>query len=424
MKKLIFTLIFYTITHWCFSQGNNFYYENAVFKEDIKSVQLYREGSVLSNPVINLNEDAVLLLKFDDLSGEAKDYYYTIIHCDADWNESFLTQDEYIEGFPDNPVDDYAMSFNTTFKYVNYQLVIPNENVRFTLSGNYVLLVYEDNDKENVVLTKRFYVVEPMVRVEGRVRRATLDAFRGENHEIDFSIFHENFRIDNPRENVKVVITQNNRWDNSIRDLKPLFIKDNELEYDYNRENIFRAGNEFRYFDIRTRRMNGEGVMRVDFLRPYYHVTLHPDEVRANKKYFFYEEMNGKYVIESQELVDDYDLECDYVFVHFSLPLESILIGGTVNVFGGLTDWNANKSNEMTWNFEKCTYELTLLLKQGYYNYEYVYVETGSAVANDTNIEGSFWETEDDYQIYVYYKGTAGRYDRLIGYKQLNSRVK
>ena len=319
--------------------------------------------------------------------------------------------------------DDYAMSFNTTFSYVDYRLTIPNENIRITLSGNYVLLVYEDNDKEKLALTKRFYVIEPKVKVEGTVRRATLDAFKGENQEVDFSIFHENFRIDNPQQEVKVVIMQNNRWDNAIRDLKPLFIKDNELNYDYNRENVFPAGNEFRYFDIRSRRINGEGVQQVEFHRPYYHVTLYPDEVRANRKFFPYEEMDGRYVIESQELVDDYDIECDYVFVHFSLPLESILIGGTINVFGELSNWNANKSNEMTWNFKNSTYELTLLLKQGYYNYEYVYVETGSPTADDKNIEGSFWETENNYQILVYFKDIAGRYDRLIGFKQLNSRT-
>lgn len=132
--------------------------------------------------------------------------------------------------------------------------------------------------------------------------------------------------------------------------------------------------------------------------------------------------MNGKYVVESQDQeVRDYDTECDYVFVHFSLPLESPLLGGSVNVFGGLTQWNANKGNEMTYNFDTSQYELTLLLKQGYYNYMYVYVPQGSKVADHVNLEGSFWEAENDYQIFVYYRDIAGRYDRLVGYRQLNS---
>lgn len=405
-------------------RNENFYYEDAVFNEDIKTIQMYREGFELSNPVWEMGEEIPLVFKFDDLSGEVKDYYYTIVHCDADWTESFIIQSDYLEGFFENPLNDYAWSFNTSFNYVNYQLYLPNENVNFKVSGNYALVVYEGGIKENVVLSKRFYVLEPLVEVEGVVRRATLDAFEGENQEVDFTIYHDKLNIINPREEVKVVVQQNNRWDNAIKNLKPLFIRDRSLVYDYNRENVFAAGNEFRYFDNRTNRVNGENVMSTEFHRPYYHKTLMPDEVRVNRPFFPYEEMNGQYVVESQDReVEDYDTECDYTFIHFTLPLESILLGGTVNVFGELNNWNANKSNEMTWNFETGAYELTMLLKQGYYNYIYVYVPQGAEVADHTALEGSFWETENDYQIFVYYRELASRFDRLIGYRQLNSRV-
>jgi len=404
------------------AQDGNFYYETAVYKEEIKTALMYRQGFELSNPIIGLNEDQRLLMKFDDLASEVKDYYYTIIHCDADWTESFIPQSDYLDGFPENPVDDYAKSFNTTFSYVNYQIVLPNDQVSFKVSGNYVLVVFEDNDKEKIVLTQRFQIYEMAVSIEGTVRRATIDAFKGESQEVDFTVYHPNLNILNPREEVKVTIMQNNRWDNAVTNLLPQYIRNGQLIYDYDRENVFKAGNEFRYFDIRTNRMNGENVVATDFMRPYFHKTLAVDEVRANKDFFQYKEMNGKYSIESQnQEVSDYDTECDYDFVHFTLNVETPLVGGSVNVFGGLTQWNANKGNEMTYNFEKSQYELTLLLKQGYYNYMYVYVPHGGKVADHTNIEGSFWQTENDYQIFVYYRDLAGRYDRLVGYKVLNS---
>ncbi len=423
MRTVFFIAIFFQfLSAGVMGQDKNFYYENAINRENIKTVQAHRNGFELSNPILGLNEDMTLVFKFDDLSEGVKDYYYTVVHCDADWNESFISQDEYIDGFIENPVDDYAMSFNTTFSYVNYRIELPNDQMRFKLSGNYVLVVYENQDKEKVVLTKRFHIYENAVRIEGTVRRASIDAFKGSNQEVDFKIYHPNLAILNPREEVKVVIMQNNRWDNAIRDLKPLYIRDQVLDYDYNRENVFPAGNEFRYFDNRTNRMNGENVIATDFHRPYFHKTVKIDEVRVNKRFFSYEEMNGMYVIESQDQeVRDYDTECDYTFVHFTLPLEAPLLGGSVNVFGALSNWNANKSNEMTYNFERGEYELTLLLKQGYYNYIYVYVPQGSKVADYTNIEGSFWETNNDYQILVYYRDLAGRYDRLVGYRQLNS---
>ncbi len=418
---IVFFLVF--LVFQGYSQDKKYYYENAVYKEYIKSVKMYRAGFELSYPVLQLNEEASLLFKFDDLSDEGKSYYYTVIHCDANWNESYIGQSEYISGFTENPVNDYKLSFNTTFNYTNYQILLPNDNVKLNYSGNYVLVVYEDNDKEKVVITQRFYIVEQRVDIQGNVHRASNDPFEGSNQEVDFAINCKDFVIENPLKDVKVVLMQNGRWDNAIRDLKPLYIRGNLLDYDYQKENVFKAGNEFRYFDNRSNKYNGEYVASTDFHRPYYHKTLMPDEVRANKDYFQYKEMNGKYIIESQDQeVRDPDTECDYTFVHFTLHLPSILLGGSVNVFGALTGWNANKSNEMTWNFNTSAYELTLLLKQGYYNYEYVYVPQGSLVADQTNIEGSFWETENDYLLFVYYSDFTARYDRLVGFRLFNSK--
>jgi hypothetical protein len=419
--RIITVFLFFSVLQ-SFSQEKVYYYENAVYREYIKTVQMYRAGFELSYPVLTMNEDVNLLFKFDDLSDESRNYYYTVIHCDVNWNESYISQNEYLNGFPENPVLDYKLSFNTTFNYTNYQILLPNDNVQFNYSGNYVLVVYEDNDKEKVVITQRFYIVEPKVDIQGNVRRPTNDPFMGENQQVNFAITHNNVLIENPQRDVKVVIMQNGRWDNAIRNLKPLYIQGNSLQYNYQKENVFPAGNEFRYFDNRSNKYNGEYIASTEFHQPYYHKTIMKDEVRANKDFFKYKEMNGKFTIESQDQeVRIPDTECDYTFVHFTLPLGTILLGGSVNVFGALTGWNANKSNEMTWNFDNSAYELTLLLKQGYYNYEYVYVTQGSTVADQGNIEGNFWETENDYQLFVYYSDFSARYDRLIGYRIFNS---
>lgn len=405
-------------------KADQYYYQNAVFRDEIKSVQLYREGNELSNPVFELRSDVRLLLKFDDLAEDVKNYSYTIIHCDASWNESYIQQSEYLSGFPDNPITDYAMSFNTTIKFVNYQLTIPNDDCSLKYSGNYALVVFEGNDRKSLVLIQRFYVVEPKVRIEGLVKKATFDPFNGENQEVDFKIINEQLRLLNPQEDIKVVLMQNRRWDNAVLGLKPRFIQNNVLSYDYDKENVFPGGNEFRYFDLRTKRYNGENVENIKFIRPYFHVTILPDGIRNNKKFMPYKEMNGNFVIESLDRVTDTDTECDYMFVHFYLPMQSQLVGGSVNVFGALTGWNANKSNEMKWNYESAGYELSLLLKQGYYNYQYVYVPDGAKKADSVNLEGSFFLTENAYEIFAYYRDPSSRYDRLVGFVTLNSNVK
>jgi len=162
--------VFLFISLWASGKTDKYYYQNSVYHEEIKSVQLYREGNELSNPVIELGSDTKLVLKFDDLAEDVKNYSYTLIHCDVNWNESFIQQSEYMSGFPDNPFKDYAMSYNTTVKFVNYQLRIPNEDCSPKFSGNYALVVFEDNNRENLVLIQRFYVVEPLVRIEGQVK--------------------------------------------------------------------------------------------------------------------------------------------------------------------------------------------------------------------------------------------------------------
>ncbi len=405
-------------------KADKFYYQNSVYREEIKSVQLYRVGNENSNPEYMLGSDTKLLFKFDDLAEDAGNYSYTIIHCDAEWNESYMQQSEYMTDLFDIPITDYAMSYNTTVKYINYQFQIPNEDCTPKLSGNYALLVFENNDRNNLVLIHRFFVVESMVRIEALVKKATFDPFNGANQEVDFKIYHEKLRLLNPREEIKVVLMQNRRWDNAIRTLKPSDIKENVLVYDYNKENVFAGGNEFRFFDIRTIKHTGENVGDIKFIRPYYHVTILPDGIRSNKPYSPYQEMNGNFVVESQDRVSDYDTECDYMFVHFYLPMESQLIGGSVNVFGALTGWNANKTNEMKWNFEHGGYELSLLLKQGYYNYQYVYVANGAKKADAENLEGSFFITENEYQIFAYFREQGSRYDRLVGFMTINTMVK
>ncbi|WP_163718060.1 type IX secretion system plug protein [Mangrovibacterium lignilyticum] len=417
---LLFGSIILSLNSWAQS-GQEPTFEDAVFNSEIKSVQLFQKGDQLSMPILKLGNDDQLLLKFDDLSGDTKSYSYTILQCDADWHESFLIQSEYLGGFFENPLEDYALSFNTTMKYTNYQLLIPNDRVELRYSGNYVLIVYEGNDRDKVILTRRFYVLETKVEVSGTVKRATFDPYKGDNQEVDFSIFPGQLKLDDPFQEVKIVVMKNRRSDNAIRGLKPLFVRKNELVYDYDKENVFAGGNEYRYFDIRSWEYNGENVAAVEQYQPYYHVTLLTDQIRSNKKYFFYREMNGNYTVESQDRIQDPDTECDYGFVHFTLAVPVPLVGGSVHVFGALTDRATNASNEMTWNAETKEYELALLLKQGYYNYQYVYVPEGERKAEESVLEGSFYETENDYQIFVYYKRQSGRYDQLVGFQELTS---
>ncbi len=394
--------------------------ENRVYSENIHTVEMYRAGWKLSNPILTLNADEQLLFSFDDLNVEKTDYYYTIYHCNRNWELSSMSQHEYLGAFVDFPLDDYAYSQNTNIHYINYMLALPNNDVPLTLSGNYVLLVYDRQQPDAPVITWRFYVLEPQVKINARITRPVGDGMRGENQQIDFVIDHGSFSINDAYSDVKVVVTQNNRTDNAITDLKPVYVSPGKLEYEHATGNIFKGENEFRAFEIRNIRYNGEGVESLRYIAPLYHATLLRHIPRVQQQYNYYEEMNGNFFIEAFNKREP-EIEADYMMVHFTLDITQPLLGGDIYVFGKLSDWQCNSQNRMSYNLDARQYEHSMLLKQGYYNFIYAYKDEISGEIKSYNLEGSHFQTENDYSIYMYYGRLNDRYDRLVGYQRFNS---
>ena len=388
---------------------------NHIYNEKIKTVQLYKEGWNLSYPLISLNSEEKLNLHFDLLDDHAETYYYTFIHCDKDWNRSDISINDYLDGYPDNPIEDYEPSFNTTVSYYHYKLAFPNDRVNLLLSGNYVIVVYPFNKPEGPVITQRFVVKENAVKIEVSAHRPQMTQENNTYQQVDFTVNYSGLNIDDPYRNIYASILQNGRWENAKTNLKPDFYGNNELKYNsLSDKNIFPGGNEFRYFDIKSLRYQTENVKNVEFNSPYYNVFLSPSESREFKPYFYWRDFNGKYYIAIQE-GQKYDIEADYVYVYFTLSSRQQIAGGSVYVSGNLNNWELNKNNLMTYNPERGEYECSMLLKQGWYNYEYVFMKEGSSDGLATLFEGNHYETENDYVVLIYYRNPRERYDRVIG---------
>lgn len=399
---------------------NTIRYENYVYKPNIKTVQLYDESFELSQPLLALGSTEKLKLAFDDLDADLKTYSYTIIHCNANWEPSDLVPAEYIDGFIDNTINDYRYSFNTLQKFTHYTATFPNNSLRITKSGNYLLKVYVDGNPDNLVLTRRFMIHQNFVNIISRVTQSSIIEDRNYKQELDFTINHAGYEIKNPYNDLNIFISQNNRWDNIKTGFKPQFVKDNELVYNYDELNVFPGGNEFRYFDIKSLRFHSEFVYAVKIDSLGNHVDLYAEEKRSYKRYSTYTDMNGNYFVKVQE-GNNSDVEADYCYVKFFLPYTDPLVDGNLYVFGAFNDWRCNKENLMHYNEKRLGYECTLYLKQGLYNYVYAFLKDGSTVADETLIEGSHYETENDYMIYVYHRQQGTFYDQLIGVKRLNS---
>jgi Domain of unknown function (DUF5103) len=390
---------------------------------NIHTVLFFTEGWEFSQPVLELGTARRLNLKFDDLTRNPKNYNYTIIHCDADWNPSRIVSSEYMAGFPENPINDYAFAINTTIPFVNYRLMLPNENIRILVSGNYLLKVWENGNKDKPVIVRPFYVTEKQIDISGEIRQASFEGFSGASQQISFAVNYQSgsqgLVIPDPLNEIKVVVMQNSRWENRLIGLKPTFIRQNQLVYE-EKTNLFKGGNEFRNFNAKNLQANGMGIQGIEYRDPYYHVFLVRDASLRREIYRTRDDLNGRYLVKNDRAGDS-DLESDYIWVHFAYTPDNMVTNDLIFVFGALSDWQCSPVNQMTWNPETKLYEAAILLKQGFYDYQYAVVDRRTMTIDATQLEGTHVETENDYHFFVYYRGFSSRYDRLVGYRVINS---
>ncbi len=399
-------------------------YANHIYKSEIKTVLLSRKGFPLSDPVIQLNTDEKLVLTFDDLTPEVNDYSYRWIHCSSNWEPStLLSESDYIDGFFTDHIVNYRHSFNTLEGYFHYNLEFPNAQMRPMISGNYLLVIYLNEKPDEPIITERFWVVDSKVEIQSFIHRASDIALRNTHQEIDFKLQLNTLKVANPYSDIKVTIVQNNRWDAAITNLKPVFALDGLLDYNYEEGNLFNAGNEFRNFDLRTTRFQTQYVSQIlqDSVTHHYTYILKPDLRRSTQRYTTEDDINGRYLIKIYDDRDG-DLEGDYVNVNFRLPVLEESDSGSFYIFGQLTNWSLEPWAKMKYNEETRNFEQTITVKQGYYNYEYLFKPMIKSPSEIAETEGSHYETENDYAFFVYYRDISARYDHLVGYRIINSR--
>lgn len=392
-----------------------------ILDRQLHTLQVVVNDDPLLPPIMNLGGGNHLEIGFDEFSHEYHRYIYKVEHCNADWSPSTeIFESDYMNGFNREPIENYEKSFNTTVLYTHYSLRIPNENISLKLSGNYKLTVYNDEGDEPVpVLTACFSLVASGVGIGATVSTNTDIDFNKSHQQVDFSVNYGLVKVIDPHRELKTVIMQNRRWDNCVVNPKPNIQAANKIEFTHNRQLIFPAGNEYHKFEILDVHIPTLNVDRMEWFDPYYHATLYPNQTARN--YLYDEDQNGAFIIRNSD-DEDVATTCDYVFTHFTLKSPQ-LPGGEVYLNG---EWTYNRfipEYRMTYNRETQAYEATALLKQGYYNYNYLFVPDGETQGNSGRTDGNFYETENEYIILVYHRPNGGRYDKLVGYRRMNFKI-
>lgn len=388
--------------------------ENGVYLDNLKSIQVKVNGEWGKQPVMMLGGRNFVEISFDDLQHNYVRYTYSITHCNADWKQSDLLHSEYMTGFEDNRIEDYDQSLNTEMEYNHYSFTLPNEDVKLLVSGNYIVNIFEDGEDEPVARAC-FSILEPHVGIAMSVTNNTdIDTYQS-HQQLSFSINYNGFPVRNAIDELIPVVRQNNRWDNAVFNLKPKFMRVNEMIYEHERNLIFEAGNEYRRFEILDRHVP---TMRVDNMRydgDYYHANLMVDEQRT--AYLYDKDQDGRYYVRNGNNIDN-DTESDYYFTHFRLEMPQIP-GGDLYINGDLTNNRFAPEYKMEYDLMEHAYQIVLPLKQGSYNYQYLFVHDGEEVGHTPQSEGSFHQTENEYSVYVYNRPFGSRYDKLVGFKTI-----
>ena len=400
-------------------------YSDLNYNDKAQTVLLHPVGDSLAKPIIPLNDMmGKLHLQFDVFANDAPYMYYTFIHCNNDWTQqSDIQQIEYLSGFESDDIEDYSFSLNTMVDYVHYDLVFPTEDMTPKISGNYLLIVFENElTPENIYFTRRFMIVDDKANFNVNIPRYPFDLNLGTNkQQIEMTVSYPNIFNSLAEQYSNVTIQQNGRWDNAVTGLKPTYVYPDYLSSENNVKTVFNSGNQYRRFNTSNLNNRPEQTKTVEMAKDYYVVTLYDDQKRNLYAYVDDEDLFGEKVIYLERDDMAAATEADYVMVEFFLDWYPVLAGQDMYIMGAITDWNFDEKNKMTYDFDRKGYAISLLLKQGYYDYIYAVKDKGQTKADVTPIAGDFWETKNEYTIYLYLFDPTQNYDQLIGVKTVLS---
>ena len=407
MKKAIFflSLVFICNLNICAQR-------NEILDKNIASLQVVANNDWLSLPIITLNSNDFVNISFDDLTHEYHRYCYKIEHCEADWQtSSALFESDYIDGFASgNTIDDVQESTNTVQLYTHYNISFPNNKCRPKISGNYRVTIYDENDEKHVVCRAYFMIVEPSMAVQLNVTTNTDIDINGKHQQVEMAIDYGNNIVSNPQTQIKTVVMQNSRWDNAVINAHPQYIKANGLQWIYCKDYIFDGGNEYRKFETLDVTHTTMGLESINWDGHNYHAWIWTDEPRPS--YIYDKDANGAFLIRNSDNIDN-DVNSDYIITHFRLKTPQT--PHPIYINGFFTNDRFLPQYEMKWNEKNQQYEGELLLKQGYYSYQYLMMKPEGKL-KPVPSEGNFYQTENTYQALIYFKANGDRTDRLVGY--------
>ena len=395
-----------------------------IFDSTIHTIIVSPIGNSLAAPIISLNNGGVLKVSFDDFKAQYVDYNYSIELMDSAWQPSELNEFNYIRGFNQNRITNYAASSMSMQNYFHYQFEFPNANCKPILSGNYIFKVYKGSNKQAPVFTKRFYVVEDIAIVSAGIQEPFDGNIARTHQKVNVNVDIRNipsFQTDQ----LTIKVIQNNLFNNAQSVSAPDFIKGTVMVFNNESNLIFPGGNEARWLDLQSLSLRSDRIASIMYIDKQTNIFVKPDISRADLLYSNFKDLNGGFLIMNTESLNN-ETQNDYAKVHFSYATNdnAALLDKRLYIIGAFTNNKIDKDSEMIFDVRKGIYQKTILLKQGYYSYKYILQDRiePNILDNYRDTEGNHTETENEYTVLVYYHTIGNKNDQLIGHVTVNSR--
>tara|TARA_B100001559_G_scaffold61330_1_gene49306 strand:- start:110 stop:1387 length:1278 start_codon:yes stop_codon:yes gene_type:complete len=364
-------------------------------------------------PIVEIDEK--FYLSFDDLRGSDENFYYKISFFNYDWTPSKLFKSDFLKGYDDQRITNFRSSFGTKQSYTNYKIEFPNEKTKFLKTGNYLLEIFDQ--KNDIVFSRKFLIYEKKTKINSIISSSNNLRNFNSHQNIKFSVSPVNLKFKNPKEDIKIVILQNYQWNSLVKDIKPIFIINDELQFNDNIKLEFEGGNEFYFFDTKDALAISNNITFVEN-NELYQTYLNTNIERNNYPYNNKQDINGDFKIRTLSGID-HDIESDYTRVHFSLAKNKINENEEIYIYGKFNNFSFSNENMMVFNPSLEIYEGNFLFKQGFYNYKYVSRFDGEVSVN--KISGSHFNTENSFQILIYHKPIGEIFYALIGVDKISS---
>ncbi len=377
--------------------------------DHIRSTELFRTRPG-NPPVITLNSNETLTLRFDELADHVNNFTVRLRHFDSDWTESTLLPSFVNRGFEDAVISGGTASVGQHPSYFSYSYTFPNRDMRMRVSGNFMIEVYEYSTRE-FLFSLPFFVKEDRGRLDASITEYFRDS-RFPNHQIFSEYYFPDF-VSMPLIDIDVVVAQNQFWGRAEKATERDVSNPNFIRLHIDRDRGFAGRYEFRPLLIDDIYSISRDVLEVmperdpPLIRLNYDVVDLDINPRSSRSYAFGAPNTSR--------------NARYTKVEFNLDRpESISPDAQVYVIGSFTNWNLSEQQRLRFDQELNAFSGRVMIKEGRYDYRYVIVDNNRI--DEVSLAAFFAQTSQDYQILVYFRDQQEQYDRLLQFGTIRSR--